>query len=153
MPRMARVQIDLPPTLPFATELDVRITDVNYGNHLANDAVLSLLHEARVRWLRAHGLHEGDVGGAVLIMTDAAVCYRAEGFAGDKLRIEVGVTDVKRVACDVVYRITRLSDGRVIAEAKTGVAFLNRQTRQITRLPDVIHRLAAGPETTAPEPA
>lgn len=138
---MARVKISLPETFPFSTEMDVRITDINYGNHLANDAVLSLLHEARVRWLRSHGMHEGDVGGAVLIMADAAVAYRAEGFAGDRLVIEVAATDASRVGCDVVYRITRKADNRVIVEAKTGVVFLDPHSRKLTRLPEALQKL------------
>ena len=140
---MARVKITLPAHFPFSTEMDVRITDINYGNHLANDAVLSLLHEARVRWLRSHGLHEGDVGGTVLIMADAAVAYRAEGFAGDQLTIEVAAVDATRVGCDVVYRITRNSDRRVLVEAKTGVVFLDRESRRLTRLPAAMQQLIA----------
>ena len=46
---MARVEIELPEQFPFATEIPIRISDINYGNHLGNDAVLSLAQEARVR--------------------------------------------------------------------------------------------------------
>jgi acyl-CoA thioesterase FadM len=142
---MARVQITVPSRFDFYTDLDVRITDINYGNHLANDAVLSLLHEARVRWLRAHNLSEANVEGSVLVMCDAAVAYRAEGYAGDQLRIEVAATDPSRVSCDIVYRITRLSDGKVIAEAKTGVVFLDPESRRVSRLPSVMLALASRP--------
>lgn len=151
---MARVKIALPATFDFSTELEVRITDVNYGNHLANDAVLSLLHEARVRWLRYHGMSEGNVDGTLLIMSDAAVAYKAEAFAGDKLRIDVAAVEPSRVGCDVVYRITRLSDARVIAEAKTGVVFLDPNTRSLVRLPESLRRLVfTAPQTSAHEPA
>jgi acyl-CoA thioesterase FadM len=141
---MARVQIALPDQFPFATEIEVRITDLNYGRHLGNDSMLSLLHEARVRFLAAHGMNEGDVGGRMLIMADAAVVYRAEAFAGDRLKFEVAVADVGRAACDLVYRVTRPTDGRLVAEAKTGVVFLDAATRKVVRLPDELARLAAG---------
>lgn len=141
---MPRLKIDLPKTFTFATNIDVRITDINYGNHLGNDALLSLLHEARVRWLRSMGMHEGNVDGLLLIMSDAAICYRAESFAGDELRIEVAVSDASQVSCDIVYRVTRVSDQKVIAEAKTGVVFLEPLTRKVTGLPTTMIKLASG---------
>ena len=82
---MARLTLALPERFPFTTEIEVRITDLNYGRHLGNDAMLGLVHEARVRFLRAHGLQELDVEGTGLVMIDAAIVYRAEAFAGDRL--------------------------------------------------------------------
>ncbi|RMF54479.1 MAG: thioesterase, partial [Calditrichaeota bacterium] len=43
---MARLKLTLPEKFHFTTELSIRISDVNYANHLGNDAVLSLIHEA-----------------------------------------------------------------------------------------------------------
>lgn len=137
---MARVRLELPGELPFSTEIDVRVTDLNYGAHLGNDALLSILHEARFRFLRSHGLSELDAGGAALIMADAVVVYQAEAFAGDRLRIEVGLGDFSRVGCDVFYRVTRAGDG--VAEAKTGVVFLDKTTRKPTAVPEAVRRLA-----------
>lgn len=139
---MPRLKIGMPATFAFSTELDVRITDVNYGNHLGNDALLSLLHEARVRWLRSLGMHEGNVDGLLLIMADAAVCYRAESFAGDNLRIDMAATDATGVSCDIVYQVVRTSDNTLIAQAKTGVVFLDPQTRKVSRLPETMRTLA-----------
>jgi hypothetical protein len=34
---MARIKLDLPADFPFAAELRVRITDINYGGHMGND--------------------------------------------------------------------------------------------------------------------
>jgi 4-hydroxybenzoyl-CoA thioesterase len=142
---MARVKLELPRTFGFATEIEVRITDVNYGRHMGNDAALSLIHEARVRFLRHHGMHEGDVGGAALILSDAAIVYRAEAFAGDVLRFEVAVGDLGRAGCDFFYRATRVADGKVIVEAKTGAVFLDPTTRRIVALPETLKRLVPGP--------
>ena len=139
---MSRVQINLPEVLPFSTEVDVRVTDLNYGAHLGNDSMLSLLHEARVRFLRSHHMQERDVHGTHVIMVDAAVVYEAEAFAGDRLRIEVGVAKSGRAALDVLYRVTRPADGALIAEAKTGIVFLDPITHKVTRRPDVIAELA-----------
>src|SRR5437867_8873612 len=110
---MARLKIDLPQTLPFSTEIPVHITDINYGGHLGNDAMLSLLHEARVRLFAHHGWKESDVDGCGIIMTDAAIVYKAEVFWGETLRFEVGVTELQRVGCDVVYRVSKVGAGEL----------------------------------------
>jgi acyl-CoA thioester hydrolase len=140
---MARLTLTLPARFPFSTEIDVRVTDLNYGRHLGNDAMLSLIHEARVRFLRAHGLEELNVEGTSLIMVDVAIVYRAEAFAGDRLRFSVAAGEVSRVGCDVFYRVVRLSDDRLVAEAKTAVVFLDCATRKVVRLPAAMRRLAA----------
>ena len=74
----------------FQTDLMVQVGDVNYGGHLANDAVLRLCHEVRMRWLAKLGWSEMDAGGAGLIMADAAVQYLAQGHHGDELSVEMG---------------------------------------------------------------
>jgi acyl-CoA thioester hydrolase len=141
---MARLTLALPEHLPFSTEIEVRITDLNYGQHLGNDALLGLIHEARVRFLRAHGLQELDVDGMALIMVDVAIVYRAEAFAGDRLTFAVAAGDASGVGCDLYYRVTRAADQRLIAEAKTGVVFLDPARRKVVRLPAAMRRLAGG---------
>src|SRR5690242_9184099 len=92
---MARIEIALPERFLFTTELPIRIGDVNYGGHLGNDAALAFAHEARVRFLAAHGWTELDLAGVGILMVDAALTYRAEGRWGMVLRVEVGTGDVR----------------------------------------------------------
>lgn len=138
---MARIHLALPERLPFWTEIDVRVTDMNYGAHLGNDAMLGLIHEARWRFLRHHGMSEGDCGGAPLVLSDVAIVYRKEAFAGDRLRFEVGIADVGRVGCDFVYRVTRPADGALVAEAKTGIVFLDPASRRPIAVPEPVRGL------------
>lgn len=133
---MARIEIPLPDRFPFATELPIRITDLNYGGHLGNDAVLSLVHEARVRFLAARGWSEKDVAGAGIIMADAGIVYRAEGLYGMTLRIEVAVQEVKSRSCDLVYRLTDAATGREVARAKTGLLFFDYAARRVVSTPE-----------------
>ena len=41
----------LHPDSPFISTQTVRIADINYGNHLGHDRLVSLLHQARVEAL------------------------------------------------------------------------------------------------------
>jgi hypothetical protein len=83
---MARMKLDIPSRIQFTTELNVRISDVNYGGHLGNDAVLSLIHEARVQFLNHFGYSEKDIEETGIIMADSVVIYRSEAFTGTFFR-------------------------------------------------------------------
>jgi acyl-CoA thioesterase FadM len=134
---MARIKIDLPEAFAFSTTLPVRVTDLNYGNHLGNDSVLSILHEARVRYLRHLGCSELDAFGAGLIMADAVILYKGEGFYGDLLKVEVAAGDISSRGFVLFYRLTCDRDGKkvAIAEAETGMLGFNYQTRKVVSLP------------------
>jgi 4-hydroxybenzoyl-CoA thioesterase len=132
---MTRIKIDLPERHDYATEMRVRVGDANYAGHLANNAVLLLAHEARVRFLNEMGMSEMDAGGAGLIMNDAAVVYEAQAYPGETLRATVTVKDFGPVGCDMFYRFTRTSDGKEIARAKTGVVFFDYDEQKIARVP------------------
>ncbi|NNG26771.1 MAG: thioesterase, partial [Ignavibacteriaceae bacterium] len=58
---MARIKIDPPEKFMFNTEITIRVTDLNYGAHLGNDSVLSICHEARMRFLKHFGYSELDI--------------------------------------------------------------------------------------------
>ena len=132
---MARIHLNLPAHFPFCAELRVRITDVNYGGHMGNDALLGLLHEARVRFLGHYGLSELDIYGAGIIMADSVIVYKSEAFPGEILVIAVAVADFNRYGCDVVYQVTEKASGREVARAKTGIVFFDYQRRVIQKVP------------------
>jgi len=95
---MGRLHIDLPERFPFETELEVRVGDLNYGNHLGNDSVLTLVHEARRRYLRSLGVEEIGADGIGFVVADAAVVYRAQAFHGDRLRFQLATGELENTA-------------------------------------------------------
>ncbi len=147
---MARVQLDLPEHLPFKTEIQVRITDLNYGRHMGNDALLSMIHEARVLFLQQLGFTELDVGGVGLIMTDSVIVYRSEAFQGDVLRFRVGAADFNQYGCDFVFQVLNQQSGREVARAKTGVVCFDYAERAVKPMPETLYqRLVHGAEEAA----
>ncbi len=136
---MARVKIDMPDTFGFNTSIAVRITDINYGGHLGNDAIVSVLHESRMRYLASLGCTELEFFGVALIMSDLAVTYKGEGFYGDTLRVEVAAGELSSVGFDLYYRLGTEREGKsiVVAEAKTGMVCFDYGARKVARLPEV----------------
>jgi acyl-CoA thioesterase FadM len=137
---MARTKLQPPPHCLFSTEIPIRINDINYGGHLGNDAVLSIIHEARLQFLSSLGYSELDIEGAALMMTDAVIVYKSEGFYGDILTVEVGAMDFQSTNCDIFFLLTNKKTGKEIARAKTGIVFINRQTRKIISIPDAFRK-------------
>lgn len=134
---MARVKLTLPSEFFHTVDIQVRISDINYGNHLGNDAVLTLVHEARLQSLKAYGFSELDIGGRGLMLTDAVIVYKSQGYYGDKLKIRVAVADFNKYGCDFYFKIERCDDGREIARAKTGIVFFDYSKQKIAPVPDV----------------
>jgi acyl-CoA thioester hydrolase len=135
---MARIKIDLPEKFLFKTELSVRVYDLNYGAHLGNDKVLAIFHEARVQFLKNLGVdNEKDgFGGAGIIMTDAAVVYKAEAFLGDQLIVKVTAADITAKSMDVLYLIENKDTGKEVARGKTGILCFDYVSRKIAAIPE-----------------
>jgi 4-hydroxybenzoyl-CoA thioesterase len=133
---MTRVTIDAIDSYEFETTLEIRVSDLNYGNHLANDSVLTLAHEARLRYLAKLGYTEFDIEGVGLLQIDAAILYRAQGKWGQKIKIEVAMVDAGKVGCDFFFLFTDLETGREVARVKTGMAFFDYGKQKVCRSPD-----------------
>ena len=133
---MARIKIDMPDNYIYSTEMPVRISDINYGGHLSNDAILAIIHEARVRFLSHYHYGELDIEGLGLILTDSAIVYKAEGFHGDQLQIDIALNDLTMYGCDIYYLISNKKTAIEIAHAKTGVVFFDYKERQIRAVPE-----------------
>ncbi|SIP91596.1 acyl-CoA thioesterase [Marinobacterium stanieri] len=133
---MARIKLDMPDNYLFSTELAVRINDINYGGHLGNDAVLSMVHEARLRFLKHYHYTEMDVEGSSIIMTDSAIVYKAEGFHGDRVQVDVTVADFNKYGCDLYYLLSNKDTAVEIAHAKTGIVFFDYEERKVQTVPE-----------------
>lgn len=135
MPRLKLNPLD---SYSFSCGMTVRTTDLNYGGHLGNDRLVSLVHEARVAFLDSHGLSELDFGGASLILGDAAIVYQAEAYAGDRLEFEVAAGEPAGSGFRIFYRVTRKSDGRAVALVENGMVCFDYQARKIAPLPAAV---------------
>ena len=69
---MERIKLQLSHQFLFTTNLNIRITDINYGGHVGNDTFLSLIHEARQQFLKHYSYSELNFAGVGLIMVEAA---------------------------------------------------------------------------------
>jgi acyl-CoA thioesterase FadM len=135
---MPRLKIQLPPKLLTTVSVPVRITDINYGNHVGNNAIVEIIHEARVQFLIQHGFTELDIEGTSLIMSELLVEYKNESFYKDVHEVTIYCGEISKVAFELFYKISTKRNAQliVIALAKTGMVCYDYQIKKVMAVPE-----------------
>jgi len=144
---MPRIKIDLPDQFTFSTVIDIRITDINYGGHVGNDTILSIIHEARTRFLKNFGYTELNLDGPGLIMSDASIEFKNELFYGESVIASVTVSEFTKAAFEIYYKLEKKKEDAtvVVAIAKTGMVCYDYQKRKIAAVPEGVKIKLSGP--------
>jgi len=136
---MARTKIDLPNNFLFSATIPIRITDINFGGHVGNDTILSLVHEARAQFFTYLGYTELEFAGTGTIMSDVAIEYKNQTYYGDSILVSVAVGDITKVAFDLFYKLEKISsDGKIVsvAFAKTWMVCYDYDAKKVTAIPE-----------------
>lgn len=141
---MARVKIDLPENFfNISIKIPVRITDINYGNHVGNDSLVAIIHEARMQLLQYYGYTELDIEGIGLIMSELIVEFKNESFYKDVVEVKIGVGEISKVNFELFYKlIAERDNGSVlIANAKTTMVCYNYDLKKIAAIPEKLKNI------------
>lgn len=140
---MTRVKIIVPENKLALIKIPVRIGDINYGNHVGNDAFVSIIHEARAQWLSRHNFTELDVCGIGLIMSDLVIEFKKEAFYGDTVEVQLSAGEISRVGFELFYQLctNRNEKNVLLVNAKTGMVCYNYQNKKITAIPEEFKKL------------
>ncbi len=131
---MPRTRLEELPFYAFSCTITLQPRDINYGGHLGNDSLVSLIGTARARMLHSVGLSEGDLGDGKtgMIMADLTVNFRAEAFMFDELRVDTHVGEMTKTGFRIFHRVKKGDD--VIALAETGMVAFDYANRRIGRV-------------------
>jgi acyl-CoA thioesterase FadM len=144
---MARIRIQIPEKFSFSIIIPIRITDINYGGHVGNDTILSILHEARSRFFIHYGYSELNLAGVGTILSDVGIEFKNELFYGDILKAHVTAGDFSRVSFDLFYLLEKTNaDGKSIPVviAKTGIVTYDYSKKKVVPVPDEVLLKIAG---------
>jgi acyl-CoA thioesterase FadM len=132
-----RIKINFTQPFTFSTTVKVLINHINFGGHVGNDSFLSIIHEARIAYLKQWNYTELSCGGVALIMVDSALQYKAESYHNDKLNIEIYAALTSPKSFDLFYKITtnRIDKSIDIAYAKTGMLAFDYVNKKVAYLP------------------
>ena len=140
---MARTRIELPKKSIASFTIPVRITDINYGNHLGNSSLVEIIHEARMQFLSQHGFTEMNAGGSSLIMSELSIEFKNESFYKDDLDVKIFVGEVSRVSFELFYSISvvRNTLSTIIANAKTGMVCFDYIEKKVVTVPAKLKKI------------
>ena len=135
---MARIKIEVPAISIASFTIPVRITDINYGNHVGNDSFVAIIHEARMQWLKQYGYTELQVEGIGLIMSDLAVEFKNESAYGDAVEVKISIGEITRVSFEIYYQLatTRNEVAILLALAKTGMVCYDYAAKKVASVPE-----------------
>lgn len=135
---MARIKIDLPKYFSFSCQIPVRITDINYGGHMGNDTVLSIIHEARMQLFDNFGYTEMNFAGTGMIMADVAIEFKSELFYGDVVIASVAIAEISKVGFELYYKLEKKAGDKMklVATAKTGMVCYDYIRKKIVIVPE-----------------
>jgi acyl-CoA thioesterase FadM len=98
--------------------------------------MITLLSEARSRFLYHFEIEDWRNQGLNLLVTDLIATYKQSAFGHDVLQFDVGVMDFNKYGGDIIFRGTRPATEDLIVLAKTGFVLIDTVTSKITLLPD-----------------
>jgi|GEM_PF-103759 len=138
----------------FKSPIPVTISSINYGGHAGHDALITLMHEARIQFLESLHLSEGDVDGEMktksedkpsfklgIILANLQVDYKKEVFRGQTLLAEVlpGVPSGTRWTLWQRLWIKDLDKNgppMIAVEACFNFAFFDYEERRLAKAPE-----------------
>jgi acyl-CoA thioester hydrolase len=125
----------------YTTRLEPR--DINYGGHLGNDALVSLVGSARANAFHSLDLSEMDLGDGQtgIIMSDLVVNFRAEAFMFDEIVIDTHIGEFSSNSFRIFHRVTR--GNMLVALVETGLKTFNYIAREVAPVPDALLKALA----------
>lgn len=121
----------------FDINLPVLVTHLNYGNHLGYDALLTLMQDARIFWLKQYNMSEGSLQGNIGFVVKFVIAdYKSEAFHGDYLQIALYPSSIKRSSFVLNYKVINCNTHKLLALAQTKQVFFNYDTRKSAKGPE-----------------
>lgn len=134
---MPRIKLSEQPKYEFTFHVTLMPRDINYGGHLGNDQLVTLVGSARLSMLHSLGFTEGDLGDKETgtIMSDLVVNYKSEAFLLDEVQIDTHIGEVQPSNFRIFHRVVR--GDTLIALIETGIVVFNYAKHRIGKLPDI----------------
>ncbi|WP_027995643.1 acyl-CoA thioesterase [Simplicispira psychrophila] len=141
---MPRIQFPLPEHFIFSTEMQIYTSHINWGGHLDNAQLLTLVSEARSRFFRWLDYREAQVEHCSIVVGDVVAQYKSEAFHGETMVVQMVPTDFNRYGFDLAFQMSDKASGREVARGKQGIVFIDLAEKKVTALPEAFcARLAA----------
>jgi acyl-CoA thioester hydrolase len=123
---------------PFCHTLRVYWEDTDAGGVVFYANYLKYFERARTEWLRALGVSQQrlrETTGAVFVVTDSQVRYRAPARLDDEVAVSVELRRHGTASMTVAQRAWRVADERLLAEAEIRIGCVDAEGFRPRRIP------------------
>lgn len=120
----------------YTADVVVSVGYLNYGLHVGYDAMLTLLQEARMQWLKQYDMTEVDLAPNVgYVISDVQALYQAEAFHGDVLTVSFYWQVTNKKMFRLFYKIRNRALDKTVLTAETGHVCFDLVARKTTAIP------------------
>ena len=110
----------------FSYEITVPQSAVDQNGHVNNVVFVGWMQDAAVRHYEAMGgTQPTQALGATWVVRSHLVAYLRPAYAGERLKVETWVVNLRRVRSLRRYRFLRATDGEVVARGETDWVFVD----------------------------
>ncbi|MBE8168150.1 MAG: acyl-CoA thioesterase [Shewanella sp.] len=120
----------------FTVNLSVRVADLNYGNHLGYNGLVSMLHQARLEYFKHFGIDELNINGATAYIKQLKIDYQGEAFLHDVLHFNFRVFEQTRASCTFEALVTKNDDNAPVAQSFETMLLLAHETKKVVKNSD-----------------
>jgi acyl-CoA thioester hydrolase len=126
-----------PPPGVFRLRRRVEWRDIDLEQHVNNAVYLSYLEDCGVQVAAAHGwpMSRVQTEGFAIVARRHRIEYQQPAVLDDELELATWISDVRRATVIRHYTVTRVSDGALLARARTLWVWVDLETGRPIRIP------------------
>lgn len=133
---MERVKIHLPEKFLYSCQFKIEQEDINEANHMGNERILVHANVIRSKMFDHLDLKlNDDVNGHGTIVANHSIHYKREGFLGDEITCNTGVSTITECSFDLIFQFLK-NNGQPLALLRTGCVYYEYELRKIRHLPE-----------------
>ena len=117
----------------FENSVDVRLLDINVGQHLSNDKVLNFITENHAKFYLHEKCSIGDIHGLSEVFSATYIRYKKEVKYPEILTVGLGVYDITNSRV-YFYHVIKDQQGNICHEAIIETVYINLKTGKISSL-------------------
>jgi acyl-CoA thioester hydrolase len=126
----------------YTYEFTIPTEALDENGHVNNVMYVQWMQDAAVRHYQAMGGRQLTIDlGATWIVRSHKVEYLSPAFAGERIRVETWVANMRRVRSLRCYRFARISDEQELVRGETNWVFMDIETGRPLAIPSEVSDL------------
>ena len=125
----------------FSTEINVQVSHLNYGNHLGYDSLLSLLQEARLRWLKTINPSSSEIdieNNVGWMVKEVHLVYKSGANHGDELKINLSVSNQTKIGFILEHEVENKTSGKILCYGTILLVCFDFNKGKPSRIPGIL---------------